>query len=285
MTPGRQEDDLTTFLSKNKSEGRPPAVDEAVLVEAAGMFGVSDREVHLACLAAGLVPARYARQISVFGLDGQVRLLESCVGIAGAGGLGGFLCELLARAGVGQLVVADRDAFEPTNLNRQLLATSQTLGLPKATVAAARVASINPAVTVRAVTGPITARNAPDIFAGVQVVADALDNVPDRFMLQTYTKQTRIPFVFGAVAGLMGQVTTVFPGDPGLERIFGPAQDRTAAKDDPEPAVAPMTPALTASRQAGEIIQILLGRTDGLLRGRLWVADMGSGRTMEVDLG
>jgi molybdopterin/thiamine biosynthesis adenylyltransferase len=272
------ENDLTAYLLEHEEGGDPPRVDEAVLVEAARRFGVPARKVHLACLAAGLVPARYVRSIPAFGIEGQARLLASSVGIVGAGGLGGFLCEILSRAGVGRLVVADKDAFEPTNLNRQLLATAQTLGRPKARAAAERVGSINPAVTVEAVTEPVTAVNAPEIFAGVQVMADALDNVPDRLMIEAFAKEAGIPFVFGAV----GQVTTVFPGDAGLERIFGADPDRAGAVRDL--GIAPMTPALVAARQAGEIIQILLGRTQGLLRGRLWVMDMSSGRGIEVNL-
>ncbi len=279
---GPSVNDLTAFLKGKKESGDPPQVDEAALVEAASLFGVSARVVQLACLAAGMTPARYVRSIPAFGIEGQARLLESSVGIVGAGGLGGFLCEILSRTGVGRLVVADKDEFEPTNLNRQLLATDQTLGRPKARAAAERVGSINPAVTVEAVTEPVTAANAPKIFTGVQVLADALDNVPDRLMIASFAQEAGIPFVFGAVAGFMGQVTTVFPGDPGLELIFGSSRETTGAARDL--GIAPMAPALVAARQAGEIVQILLGRTQGLLRGRLWVVDMGSGRGLEVNL-
>jgi molybdopterin/thiamine biosynthesis adenylyltransferase len=284
MMSGPPENDLTAYLLQNKEAGDPPRVDEAVLASAAGRFGVSARRVQLACLAAKLTPARYARSIPAFGIEGQVRLLESSVGIVGAGGLGGFLLEILARAGVGRLVVADKDVFEPTNLNRQLLAAGPTLGRPKAEVAAERIGLINPAVTVEAAVEAVTAASAPKIFRGVMVMADALDNVPDRLMIEAFARKTGIPFVFGAVAGFMGQVTTVFPEDPGLGRIYG-SGEKPAAGADPDLGIAPMTPPLVAARQAGEIINILLGRTQGLLRGRLWVVDMGSGRGIEVNLG
>ncbi|MBU0515366.1 MAG: ThiF family adenylyltransferase [Proteobacteria bacterium] len=239
----------------------------------------------MAALEAGLTPARYVRSIPSFGLAGQARLLESRVGVVGSGGLGGFLIEILARAGVGRLVVADKDTFEPTNFNRQILCTSLTLGRAKARAAAERVRLINPAVDLEPVVERVTEDNVDRILAGVQVVADALDNVPDRLMIEVWAKRAGVPLVFGAVAGFMGQVTTVFPGDPGLERIFGP-RDKAADKGtEVDFGVPPMTPPLVAARQAGEIINILLGRTEQLLRGRLWVVDMMAGRDLEVDLG
>jgi len=285
MGDREKKSDLATFLAGRAAPGDPPRLSDADLEEAAVRHGRTLREVQVAALGAGLTPARYVRSIPSFGLGGQARLLESRVGVVGSGGLGGFLIEILARAGVGRLVVVDKDTFEPTNFNRQLLSTALTLGRSKARAAAERVRLINPAVDLEPVVERVTADNVDRILAGVQVVADALDNVPDRLTIEAYAQRAGVPLVFGAVAGFMGQVTTVWPGDPGLERIYGP-RDQTVKKGaEVDLGVPPMTPPLVAARQAGEIINILLGQTENLLRGRLWVVDMLAGRNLEVDLG
>ena len=113
-------------------------VSLSVCREAASLSGLSVREAEIAALRGGLCPARYERTIGTFGLEGQARLLESCAAVAGCGGLGGWITEILARAGVGRLILIDGDVFDENNLNRQLYATEENIGEPKAAAAAER---------------------------------------------------------------------------------------------------------------------------------------------------
>ena len=122
-------------------------VSLSVCREAASLSGLSVREAEIAALRGGLCPARYERTIGTFGLEGQARLLESSAAVAGCGGLGGWITEILARAGVGRLILIDGDVFDENNLNRQLYATEENIGEPKAAAAAERVRQVNSGVT------------------------------------------------------------------------------------------------------------------------------------------
>ncbi|WP_156784682.1 HesA/MoeB/ThiF family protein [Thermosinus carboxydivorans] len=206
----------------------------------------------------GAVPERYQRNIGTIGAAGQARLLASTVAIVGAGGLGGLVVELLARAGVGRLKIIDGDNFALHNLNRQILATMDNIGQNKAVVAAARVAAINPDVEAIAVPCMLDEKNAQSFLAGVQVVVDALDNIKTRLVLAAAAARLGLPLVHGAIAGCTGQVMTVFPGDPGLAHVYrgmtGAERGVEALLGNPAP-----TPALAAALQAQEVIKILTG--------------------------
>ncbi|MBC7262337.1 MAG: ThiF family adenylyltransferase, partial [Chloroflexi bacterium] len=107
---------------------------------------LSRREVEIAALQEQVLPMRYLRNFGTVGWDGQLALLQSTVGIVGAGGLGGWIIEGLARMGVGRLIVIDGDVFEENNLNRQALCVERGLGKPKVLLAQQRVAEVNAAV-------------------------------------------------------------------------------------------------------------------------------------------
>ncbi|MHB1130923.1 MAG: HesA/MoeB/ThiF family protein [Chloroflexota bacterium] len=176
-------------------------------------WGVSPREVQLAALAAHVLPARYQRSLGTVGWEGQARLLRASVGVVGAGGLGGYIVEALARMGVGRLLVIDCDVFEEHNLNRQLLCTEENLGASKAVAAVERAARLNGAVEVEAKHERMTDDNALDLLAGVELVVDALDSLPARFTVERATKALGVPLVHGAIAGYIAQVMTIFPED------------------------------------------------------------------------
>lgn len=256
------------------------------------------RDVTLALLASGLCPRRYLRNVEVVGLEGQARLLKARVGVAGVGGLGGTVVELLARAGVGELVLVDQDVASEDNLNRQVLVTTAALGRPKVELATARVAEVNPAVSVRPNRVRGDRQTFTELFRGVDVAVDALDNVTGRLALQEATRALGVPLVHGAIAGLTGQVTTVFPQDPGLEVLYGmggglhdPAAGGyadgpgggTRPGEAPPPGSLSATAALVASAQAQEVLKLVTG-TGRPLRGRLLVLDSLSPYAAIVDL-
>jgi molybdopterin/thiamine biosynthesis adenylyltransferase len=237
--------------------------------------GLSAREVEIRALRARVLPARYERSHGTVGWEGQIRLLESAVAIVGCGGLGGWIVEGLARMGVGHLIMIDGDSFAENNLNRQALCTEANLGQLKVEAAGARVVAVNSAT--RVTLHPVMADEGGmrEMLAGADVVVDALDTIPTRLVLQKVAQGLGIRMVHGAIAGYVGQVMTVFPGDEGLFAIYGreDVPERGIEAEVGNPAATPM---MVAAWQIQEVIKILLGAGD-LLRNRMLVMDAESG--------
>lgn len=244
----------------------------------------SVRKVELTALEAGIVPARYVRNVGTIGVEGQRRLLEARAGIVGLGGLGGYVAEALARMGVGHLTLVDGDVFEDHNLNRQLLSREGNLGTWKADAACERIAEINAAVETACHHEWLTANNIATFLEDVDVVVDALDRLTTRLVLQDGAREADIPMVHGSIGGFLGQVMTVMPGDAGLHGLYGdgdalPEQGLEAELGTP--AVTPMT---VAAWEAQEVVKLLTGCGE-LLRDRLLVFDMSSGSSELLQLG
>lgn len=240
-------------------------------VELARRYGVPEREVELTALSRDVVPDRYQRNLGTVGRDGQVKLLRSKVAIFGAGGLGGYIVEGLARMGVGRLLVVDGDVFEAHNLNRQLLSTERDLGRSKVDCASERVAGINSAVSVAAVRTSAGRGNLPGLLEDIDVAVDALDNLSARFDLQEAAQAWGIPMVHGAIAGYLVQVMTIFPCDRGLKSIYGEG-------DLPEKGIESWlgnpagTPMLCAACQVQEVVKLITGQGEPL-RNRMLMVD------------
>ena len=242
-------------------------------------FGVPLRQIELAAIEKRILPARYHRSLGTVGFEGQRKLLTATVAVIGAGGLGGWILEGLARMGIGNLVVIDADTVEENNLNRQLLATEATLGKSKASLAAARIGQVNAATEVVARQVWADASNLPDLLAGVQVAVDALDTLPARLELQRAANQVGIPLVHGAIAGYSGQVMTILPGDAGLFALYGrgPIPERGIETLVGNPAATPM---MIAAWQVQEVVKLVTGRGE-ILRHRLLLMDAEGG---DVDI-
>jgi molybdopterin/thiamine biosynthesis adenylyltransferase len=212
----------------------------------------------LILLARGEIPERYRRNIGTIGINGQKRLLEARVAVVGAGGLGGTIIELLARQGVGFLRIIDGDSFELHNLNRQILATERTIGMNKAVSAATRVAEINSDVEPHAVPAMLTEDNGIELLSGMDVIVDALDSINCRLRLCRKAQDLKIPLVHAAIAGMTGQVGTILPTSPGLEKIY--ATTRGSDKGIETVLGNPSaTPALAAAIQVQEVVKLLTG--------------------------
>ena len=248
--------------------------------EVAAAFGCPIRDVQLAALEANVVPWRYVRNLGTVGLEGQIKLLRSTVAIVGLGGLGGYVAEALARMGVGRLILIDGDVFEEHNLNRQILSTEAGLGTRKAEVAQQRVAEINSAVEVTGHATRLTPENLPRLLEGADLVVDGLDRLPTRLILQEGAQALGIPMVHGSIAGYLGQVMTIFPGDPGLRSLYGEPGDLPDQGLEAQLGTPAATPMAVAAWEAQEAVKILLGRGEPL-RNRLLVMDMESG-TIDV---
>lgn len=211
---------------------------------------------------------RYSRNKNMMSDEEIQKLHDMRVCVLGCGGLGGYVIEMLARLGVGYLTVVDGDCFDVTNLNRQLLSTVEALGQSKAEAAKARVAAVNPEVTVTAVTVFLDEHNAVDVLTGHHVIVDALDQIDLRKMVAKVCTQLEIPLVHGAIAGWYGQVATILPGDRTLERIYGTDRQRGAELQLGNPS---FTPALVASLQVSEVLKLLLNRGELLTNAMLLI--------------
>ena len=242
-------------------------------------WGLSLREIEILALDNHLLPARYQRNLGTVGWEGQSKLRRATVAVVGAGGLGGWIIEGLARMGLGKLIVIDADVIEENNLNRQLLATESSLGKPKAELAVARVAEVNAATEVIAHHTWANTDNFVDLLASAEVAVDALDTLPARFELQHAAARLNIPLVHGAIAGYVGQVMTILPGDPGLHALYGQGDipQRGIETRWGNPSATPM---MIAAWQIHEVVKLIVGRGE-LLRNRLLLFDAEAG-TMDL---
>lgn len=226
---------------------------------------------------------RYSRNVKTLSKEENDRLKEFKVCVVGCGGLGGYVIEMLGRIGVGSITAVDGDVFEESNLNRQILSSSESLGLSKALVAKLRMEKVNPLIKVEPVQAMLTEENSLDILKNHHVVVDALDSIPTRLMLQDSCKKLNIPMIHGAIAGWYGQVTTIFPGDDTLNKIYN--KDKNEAKGiEKEMGNPSFTPALTASIEVSEAIKLLLGRGE-LLRKKILFIDLLSSEYDIVPIG
>lgn len=203
--------------------------------------------------------------MQMLSLEENEKLKEYKVCVIGCGGLGGYVIEMLGRLGIGFITAVDGDEFEASNLNRQLFANEEVLGKSKATTAKERMAIVNSLIHVNAITSRLTSENSEEILTGHDIVVDALDNIESRFVLQEACEKLKIPMVHGAIAGWYGQITTIFPGDNTLQKIYTKKDMKGVEKELGNPS---FTPALVASIQVSEVVKLLIGRGE-LLRNKI----------------
>jgi molybdopterin/thiamine biosynthesis adenylyltransferase len=222
--------------------------------------GVPAKEVEITALKQRTVPLRYLRNIGTVGLAGQIRLLQSTVAVVGAGGLGGTVIELLARQGIGNLIVIDNDRFTEQNLNRQIMSTEENLGEYKVSVAAKRVRETNSATIVKTFREKLTGDNAQSLLTGAQVVVDGLDNLSSRLVVERASRQLTIPYVYASIGGFNGQLMTIFPEDVGLSSLYGSSSDIVAEQGiETRTGNPPATVAMIAALQVQEVVKIITG--------------------------
>ena len=159
--------------------------------------------------------ARYHRQMLLpgFGEDGQQRLESSTVLLLGCGALGSVIADMLSRAGVGHLVIVDRDFVELTNLQRQVLFDEQDVAdaLPKAEAAKRKIAQNNSDIRVTAIVDDINFENIERFARDADVLVDGLDNFETRYLANDLAVKTERPYVYGAAVGTNGMAFTVLP--------------------------------------------------------------------------
>lgn len=213
------------------------------------------------------------------GDSGQRRLNDASAVVIGVGALGSVSAELLVRAGVGRVVLVDRDVVELTNLQRQTLFAERDVGQPKAQAAARRLRSINGDVRVEPRAMDLDGLTAQDLVAGTDVLIDGTDNFETRYVINDAAIAAGIPAVFGGAVGVRGTVVPVVPGGPCLRCI---AEEVPSGTDtcDTVGVFGPLIH-LVAARQAAIGLRILLGLP---VDARLESVDAMTGEWRRLDL-
>jgi len=217
---------------------------------------------------------RYSRQIMLpfLGVEGQKRLLASRVLIVGLGGLGSPAAMYLAAAGVGRLLVADFDAVDLSNLQRQILHDTRRIGMSKVDSAQRTLSALNPEVAIEGYKGAIDEDSLPDLVARVDAVVDGSDNFATRFAVNQACFRARVPLISGAAIRSEGQVS-VFSGQPGgpCYQCLYPRDGRVDETCSANGVLAPVV-GIVGSIQAAEVIKVLTGAGEPLF-GRLLLLD------------
>lgn len=223
---------------------------------------------------------RYCRNLGSISSDENLILQTSRVCVVGCGGLGGYIIEMLGRLGIGYITAVDSDQFETSNLNRQLLSDEVSIGKSKALRAEERMRTINSSIEVVPIREYVDESNAREILAGHEIVIDALDNIQSRLVLEKTCKELDIPLIHGAIAGWYGQVSSVFPGDDTLSKVYGSGISKGMEKELGNPS---FTPALVASVQVSEAVKILLKRGE-VLKNKLLFLDLLNNEFITIEI-
>jgi sulfur-carrier protein adenylyltransferase/sulfurtransferase len=218
---------------------------------------------------------RYSRHLLIpeVGVEGQQKLLEAKVLLLGAGGLGSPTALYLAAAGVGTLGIVDDDEVDLSNLQRQVIHTTDRIGVPKVDSAEETIAAINPDVEVVKYPVRLDASNIVEIIEGYDVIVDGLDNFPTRYLLNDASVRLDIPVVSAAILGFDGQLSVFKPHDgPCYRCLFPEPPPAELAPSCGANGVLGVLPGTMGLLQATEVVKLVIGEGDPLI-GRLLLYD------------
>jgi molybdopterin/thiamine biosynthesis adenylyltransferase/rhodanese-related sulfurtransferase len=227
---------------------------------------------------------RYSRHLllSEVGLAGQQKLLDAKVLLLGAGGLGSPTALYLAAAGVGTLGIVDNDVVDLSNLQRQVIHSTDRVGVPKVDSAEQTIHGLNPDVNVVKYPVRLDASNIMEIVADYDIVVDGLDNFPTRYLLNDASVRLKIPVVSAAILGFEGQLSVFKPYEgPCYRCLFPVPPPAELAPSCGANGVLGVLPGTMGLLQATEVIKLILGAGDPLI-GRLLMYDALAAETTEV---
>jgi sulfur-carrier protein adenylyltransferase/sulfurtransferase len=214
---------------------------------------------------------RYSRHLLVpeIGLEGQTKLLNAKVLALGAGGLGSPIALYLAAAGVGTLGIVDDDVVDLSNLQRQVIHTTDRIGVPKVDSAEEAVRAINPDVNVVKYKTRLDASNIMEIIEGYDVIVDGADNFPTRYLLNDASVRLDIPVVSASILGFDGQLSVFKPHDGPCYRCLYPVPPPAElAPSCGANGVLGVLPGTMGLLQATEVVKLITGAGEPLV-GRL----------------
>ncbi|MFV0237854.1 MAG: molybdopterin-synthase adenylyltransferase MoeB [Flavobacteriales bacterium] len=216
---------------------------------------------------------RYSRHIklSEIGIEGQQKLLKAKVLVIGAGGLGCPVLYYLVAAGIGTIGIVDNDVVEKSNLQRQVLFGTSTIGINKAQAAKQRLNDLNPEVQVKAISERLSAKNALKIFKDYDIIVDGTDNFTTRYMVNDACILSNKPLVSGSIYKFEGQVAVLnYEGSASYRCLFPKLPKEDLIPSCNEIGVLGVLPGIIGSLQANEVLKIILGLGD-VLKGQLLV--------------
>jgi molybdopterin/thiamine biosynthesis adenylyltransferase/rhodanese-related sulfurtransferase len=218
---------------------------------------------------------RYSRHLLLdeVGMEGQQKLLDAKVLLLGAGGLGSPAALYLAAAGVGTLGIVDNDEVDVSNLQRQVIHSSDRVGVPKVDSAEQTIKALNPDVEVKKYPVRLGPENIMDILPGYDMVVDGLDNFPTRYLLNDASVRLGIPVISAAILGFEGQLSVFKPFDgPCYRCLFPVPPPAELAPSCGANGVLGVLPGTMGLLQATEVVKLILGEGDPLI-GRLLMYD------------
>jgi molybdopterin/thiamine biosynthesis adenylyltransferase/rhodanese-related sulfurtransferase len=227
---------------------------------------------------------RYSRHLLVpeVGLEGQEKLLDAKVLCLGAGGLGSPIALYLAAAGVGTLGIVDDDVVDLSNLQRQVIHSTDKIGVPKVDSAEEAVKALNPDVNVVKYQTRLDASNIMEIIEGYDVIVDGVDNFPTRYLLNDASVRLGIPVVSAAILGFEGQLSVFKPFDgPCYRCLFPVPPPAELAPSCGANGVLGVLPGTMGLLQATEVIKLITGAGEPLI-GRLLMYDALDATTTEL---
>ena len=227
---------------------------------------------------------RYSRHLLLpeVGIEGQQKLLDAKVLLLGAGGLGSPAALYLAAAGVGTLGIVDNDSVDVSNLQRQVIHSSDRIGVAKVDSAEQTITALNPDVKVQKYNVRLGPENIVEILDGYDIVLDGLDNFPTRYLLNDASVRLGIPVVSAAILGFEGQLSVFKPYDgPCYRCLFPVPPPAELAPSCGANGVLGVLPGTMGLLQATEVIKLILGVGDPLI-GRLLMYDALAATITEV---
>lgn len=215
----------------------------------------------------------YERQISLkeVGKEGQKKLLSSKVLVVGAGGLGSPALIYLAGAGIGKIGIVDNDVVSESNLNRQILYDTYSIGKKKVDCAVKRLGGLNPDCSFIAYDCVFDKDNAFEIVSGYDVVVDATDNIKTRYVINDACVKAGSPFVYGGVCRFSGQLSVFNYKGSATYRDLYPDDSDVATYSEPKELFGPLT-GIIGALQASQAIKIILGLP--VMAGKLFTVNL-----------
>ncbi len=231
--------------------------------------------------------SRYSRHLILpeFGMDGQRKLKQSSVLLIGTGGLGSPLALYLAAAGVGHIGLVDFDVVDESNLQRQIIHGTSTVGVAKTESAKCRLHDLNPHIEITTYETQITAANALDLMRPYDVIVDGTDNFPTRYLTNDAAVMLGKPNVYGSIFRFEGQVTVFHPaaGGPCYRCLYPAPPPPGLVPSCAEGGVLGVLPGIIGTMQATEVIKLITGIGETLI-GRLVLYDALTMRFRELKL-
>ena len=228
---------------------------------------------------------RYSRQIvlDVLGPRGQRSLIDAKVCLVGLGGLGSPAAMQLAAMGIGHLRLVDCDVVELSNLHRQYLYGTSSIGFSKAEAATRRLRDLNPAINIEPRTVSVNSNTALDVVDGMDVVVDGLDRIAPRYALNRACLQLGVPYVFGAAIMTYGTVKTVIPRKTACLECFQGGLDDERIEKCATVGVHPSVLGVVSSVEVSEAVRIVIGEKPQLAE-KLFFCDIWDMRFDEIEI-